>query len=332
MPKPKVFVTRLIPAAGLDRVRAHCDADIWTEPLPPSADVLRRKVSDCEGLLSLLTERIDGTLLDAAPRLRVVSNYAVGFNNIDGPAATERGVAVGNTPGVLTDATADMAFALMISAARRIVESEKYAVAGQWKTWEPLGHIGQDLVGRTLGIVGMGRIGFAMARRCHGGWGMRVLYHDQRPNEQAERELAAVRVPFDRLLAESDFVSAHADLNETTRGMFNAATFAKMKPTAVFVNTARGPLVIEADLAAALTKGTIFAAGLDVTDPEPPIAGNPLVGLRNCIVAPHIASATVSSRNAMAEIAADNLIAGLKGDPLRHWVNPEVAPHRRKRD
>jgi glyoxylate reductase len=185
------------------------------------------------------------------------------------------------------------------------------------------------MIGRTLGIVGMGRIGYAMAQRCRGGWGMRVLYHDQRANEQAERELGAERVGFDQLLADSDFISAHADLNDTTRGMFNAAAFAKMKPTAVFVNTARGPLVVEADLAAALIKGTIFAAGLDVTDPEPPLAGNPLVGLRNCIVAPHIASATVSSRNAMAEIAADNLIAGLKGEPLRAWVNPEVAANRR---
>jgi glyoxylate reductase len=330
MQKPRVFVTRVIPDAGLKRVREFCDADIWTEPLPPPADVLRRKVSDCEGLLSLLTERIDGALLDGAPRLRVVSNYAVGFNNIDIPAATARGIAVGNTPGVLTDATADMAFALLIAAGRRIVESEKYAVAGKWKTWEPLGHIGQDLIGRTVGIVGMGRIGYAMARRCYGGWAMRVLYHDQRANEQAERELGAVRVGFDQLLAESDFVSAHADLNDTTRGMFNAAAFSKMKPTAVFVNTARGPLVVEADLAAALMKGTIFAAGLDVTDPEPPLAGNPLVGLRNCIVAPHIASGTVSSRNAMAEIAADNLIAGLKGEPLRAWVNPEVAANRRR--
>ena len=198
-------------------------------------------------------------------------------------------------------------------------------MAGHWKTWEPMGHIGQDMVGRTVGIVGMGRIGYAMARRCHGGWGMRVLYHDQRAHEQAERELGAERVSFDRLLAESDFISVHADLNDTTRGMFNAAAFARMKPTAVFVNTARGPLVVEADLAAALKSGTIFAAGLDVTDPEPPLAGNPLVGLRNCVVAPHIASATVSSRNAMAEIAADNLIAGLKGEPLRAWVNPEVA-------
>src|SRR5258708_16954791 len=239
MNKPKVFVTRLIPAAGLEQVREYCDADIWTEPLPPSADVLRRKVSDCEGLLSLLTERIDGPLLDAAPRLRVISSYAVGFNNIDVPAATARGIAVGNTPGVLTDATADMAFALLISASRRIVESEKYAVAGQWKTWEPLGHIGQDLVGRTLGVVGMGRIGFAMARRCHGGWGMRVLYHDQRSNEQAERELGAERVSFDRLLSDSDFISVHADLNDSTRGMLTPKPFPKIHPPPPFTNPPR---------------------------------------------------------------------------------------------
>jgi glyoxylate reductase len=231
---------------------------------------------------------------------------------------------------VLTDATADMAFALLISAGRRIVESEKYAVGGHWKTWEPMGHIGQDMVGRTLGIVGMGRIGYAMARRCHGGWGMRILYHDQRANEQAERELGAERVGFDQLLADSDFISAHADLNDTTRGMFNTAAFAKMKPTAVFVNTARGPLVVEADLAAALQNGTIFAAGLDVTDPEPPSMNDGLLGLPNVVIAPHIASATVATRNAMAEIAADNMILGVEGKPLRCWVNPEVDPRRRR--
>src|SRR4029453_3064300 len=206
MNKPKVFVTRLIPAAGLEPVREHCDAEVWTQPPPPSADVLRRKVSDCEGLLSLLTERIDGTLLDAAPRLRVVSNYAVGFNNIDVPAATARGVAVGNTPGVLTDATADMAFCLLIAAARRVLEGHQYSLSGKWKTWEPLGHLGQDLAGRTLGVLGMGRIGYALAKRCKGGWGMKVLYHDVRANPQAEQELAAGKVDLDTLLAEADFV------------------------------------------------------------------------------------------------------------------------------
>src|SRR5712692_58617 len=243
MNKPKVFVTRLIPAAGLEQVREYCDADIWTEPLPPPADVLRRKVSDCEGLLSLLTERIDGALLDAAPRLRVVSNYAVGFNNIDVPAATERGIAVGNTPGVLTDATADMAFCLLIAAARRVVEGHQYTLSGQWKTWEPLGHLGQDLAGRTLGIVGMGRIGAALAKRCRGGWGMKILYYDVHKNTRAEADLGARHVDLDTLLEESDFVSVHTDLNENTRGLFNEERFRKMKRTAVFINTARGPIV-----------------------------------------------------------------------------------------
>lgn len=324
MSKPKVFVSRRIPDAGLKRILAACDAEIWPEQLPPPPDVLRQKVAQVDGLLSLLTDRIDGSLLDAAPRLKVVSNYAVGYNNIDVPACTARGVCVGNTPDVLTDATADMAFALLISAARRIVESQRYAAEGKWKTWEPLGHIGQDLVGKTLGIVGLGRIGCAMARRCRGGWGMQIVYYDTRANEQAEKELGARRVSFDELLAQSDFVSVHADLNDTTRGMFNAAAFDKMKPTAVFVNTARGPHVVQKDLIEALQKGEIFAAGLDVTDPEPPDPGDPLLRVPNCIVAPHIASATVSSRNGMAEIAADNLIAGLTGQPLRAWVNPGV--------
>src|SRR5262250_1292424 len=220
----KVFVTRRIPEAGLKRLAGH-DVTVWPEPLPPSREELLRRVADCDGLLSLLTERIDGALLDVAPRLRVISNYAVGFNNIDVKAATERGISVGNTPGVLTDATADMAFCLLIAAARRVVEGHNYTLAGKWKTWEPLGHIGQDLVGKTLGIVGMGRIGFALAQRCRGGWGMNVLYHDVHRSEKAEQELNARQVDVDTLLAQSDFVSVHTDLNDSTRGLFNSATF-----------------------------------------------------------------------------------------------------------
>jgi glyoxylate reductase len=328
--KPRVFVTRLIPDAGLRKIKEHCDAEVWPEQLPPPAEVLRQKIASCDGLLSLLTDRIDGPLLDAAPRLKVVSNYAVGFNNIDVPAATARGICVGNTPGVLTDATADMAFCLLIAAARRVVEGHNYSVAGHWKTWEPLGHLGQDLAGRTVGIVGMGRIGFAMAQRCRGGWGMRVLYHDVYKNDKAETELGARQVDLETLLRESDFISVHTDLNEKTRGMFGAEQFRKMKPTAVFINTARGPLHDQKALYEALKAGTIFAAGLDVTDPEPPAADDPLLKLPNVVVAPHIASATVGTRNAMAEIAADNLLAGVSGQPLRAWVNPEVASQRRK--
>jgi glyoxylate reductase len=328
--KPKVFVTRVLPGAGLSRITSACDAEVWREELPPPHDVLLRKVAGCDGLVSLLTDRIDGPLLDAAPRLKVVSNFAVGFNNIDVPAATQRGVAVGNTPGVLTDATADMAFCLLIAAARRLVDGHLYSLSGEWKTWEPLGHLGQDLWGRTVGVIGMGRIGYAFARRCRFGWDMNVLYHDVHQNEHAEKALGAKRVDLDTLLGESDFVSVHTDLNERTRGMFNREAFAKMKRSAVFINTARGPLVDQKALAEALNSGTIFAAGLDVTDPEPPPPDDLLLKVPNCIVAPHIASATVQTRDAMATICADNLLAGLRGDPLPAWVNPEVGPNRRR--
>src|SRR5438270_1352815 len=197
--RPKVFVTRLIPEVGLQRIKQESEAEVWTDPLPPPYAVLRQKVAGCEGLVALLTDKIDAALLDAAPRLKVVSNFAVGFNNIDVPAATQRGICVGNTPGVLTDATADMAFCLLIAAARRVVEGHRYTLSGKWKTWEPLGHLGQDLFGRTVGVVGMGRIGFAFARRCRLGWDMNLLYYDVQPNAKAEAELGARRVDLDTL-------------------------------------------------------------------------------------------------------------------------------------
>jgi glyoxylate reductase len=330
MPRPKVFVSRRIPDEGLNRIIAVADVDLWPDQLPPPADVLRQRVKECDGLVSLLTDRIDGPLLDAAPRLRVVSNYAVGFNNVDVPTCTARGVCVGNTPGVLTDATADTAVMLLMAAARRLTESAIDAKEGRWLTWEPLGWLGQDLAGRTLGIVGMGRIGFAVAKRLHHGWGMKVLYTEQVPRPEADQELAARRVELDELLAASDFISAHVDLNPSTKGMFGSAQFQKMKRSAVFVNTARGPLVDQVALAEALRSGTIFAAGLDVTDPEPLPPSHELYRLPNCVIVPHIASATVGTRDAMARLCAENLLAGLRGDPLPHWVNPEVAEKRRK--
>jgi len=329
--KPKVFVTRVLPEAGLKLIRDACEAEVWPDQLPPPAAVLRQKIADCDGLVSLLTDKIDGPLLDVAPRLKVISNFAVGFNNIDVPAATERGIAIGNTPGVLTDATADMAFCLLIAAARRVVEGHQYTLAGKWKTWEPLGHLGQDLAGRTLGIIGMGRIGYALAKRCRGGWDMKILYHDVYKNDMAEKDLGARQVDLDTLLAVSDFISLHADLNDKTRGLIGADQLKKMKRTAVLVNSARGPLIDQEALAAALKAGTIFAAGLDVTDPEPLAPDDPLLKLPNAILAPHIASATVQTRNNMAEICARNLIAGLTGQPLPAWVNPEVAAKRRLR-
>lgn len=322
MSRPKVLVTRRIPEAGLVRVEQECDAEVWEDPLPPPRDVLLEKVAGCEGILALLTDKIDSELMDAAgPQLKVVSNFAVGYNNIDIAEATRRGIRVGNTPDVLTDATADMALALMLAAGRRIIESQDYVRQQKWKTWEPQGLIGQDLSGKILGIVGLGRIGQATARRCRGGWDMQVVYHSRSDKESAERELGARRVDWETLLAESDFVSVHTDLNETTKSMFNAAAFKRMKSSAVFVNTARGPIHHHGDLYEALRDGEIFAAGLDVTDPEPINPDDPLLTLPNCVIAPHIGSATVSSRNGMSEIAADNLLAGVRGEPLRCWVN-----------
>jgi glyoxylate reductase len=330
MARPKVFVARRIPDEGLNAIRAACDVDVWPDQLPPPPDELRRRVASCDGLVSLLTDRVDAALLDAAPRLKVVSNFAVGFNNVDVPACTARGVCVGNTPGALTDATADLAVTLLLAAARCIRSGIDDARGGRWKTWEPLGWLGQDLVGRTLGIVGMGRIGYATANRLRGAWGMTVLYTARGPKADADRDLGAQRVELDELLARSDFVSVHADLNPTTKGLFGAAQFQQMKRTAVFVNTARGPLVDQSALAEALRCGTIFAAGLDVTDPEPLPPDHELYSLPNCLIVPHVASATVDTRNAMARLCANNLLAGVTGAPLPNWVNPEVADKRRK--
>lgn len=322
MPKPRVFVSREIPAVGLDRIAAACQADIWREPLPPPREELLSRVVGCDGLLTLLTDRIDGEVMDAAgSQLKVISNFAVGYNNIDIAEAKNRGIVVGNTPGVLTEATADIAFALLIAAARCFHDARRFIDGENWKTWDPLGHIGVDLKGKTLGIVGMGRIGAALARRCFGGWGMRILYTSRSQKVGVEQELKAKRVDFDQLLAEADFVSVHTPLSESTRHMFNQAAFEKMKPTAVFVNTARGPIHDQAALCDALATGRIFAAGLDVTDPEPIERDDPLLSLPNCIITPHIGSGTTDSRNGMANIAADNLLAGLAGKPLRHEVN-----------
>jgi glyoxylate reductase len=329
MSQPKVFVTRRIPEIGLKRIREACDAEIWAEQLPPPYDFIKRKLANCDGLVSLLTDRIDGELLDAGPRLKVVSNFAVGFNNIDVPAATARGICVGNTPGALTGATADCAFMLLIAAARRMGEGLLDAREGRWKTWEPIGYLGQDLHGKTLGVIGMGRIGAALAKRCHAGWGMKVLYHDVAVNAKAEADFGARKVAMEELLRQSDFISVHAALTLENHHLIGAAQFKLMKPTAVFVNTARGPLVDQKALYDALKSGTIFAAGLDVTDPEPPADDDPLLRLSNAIVMPHIASATYSTRDGMAEICADNLISGVTGKPLRAWVNSEVAEKRR---
>lgn len=328
---PRVFVSRRIPKVGLDLLQHACELEVWPGELPPPAAALREKSQDADGLLVLLTDRIDAGLLDSARRLKVVSNFAVGVDNIDVAAATRRRVKVGNTPGVLTDATADCAVALMLAAGRRIAAGDRYAREGRWKTWEPTGHIGADFVRQTLGVFGMGRIGFETAKRCRFGWDMKVVYVSRSENDwtkRAEAELGARRVEFDELLASSDVLSVHTGLNDGSRGRFNAEAFARMKPTAVFVNTARGGVVVESDLCDALEKGVIFAAGIDVTDPEPPTANSRLFHLDNLVVTPHLASATIQTRNRMAIAAAENLLAGLEGRPMPSCVNAKALSDR----
>ncbi len=315
--KPRVLVTRRIPDEGLDPIAAACELDLWADELPPPRDELLRRVAGCDGVLTLLTDKVDDGFLDAAgPGLRVVSNYAVGFDNIDVAACAARGVAVGNTPGVLTETTADLAWALLMAAARRLPEGDRYVRDGRWKTWGPLLLLGPDVHGSTIGIVGFGRIGQALARRAQG-FGMRILYHDvnELPDD-VTRPFGASYRSLEGLLEESDFVSLHVNLSPVTRHLINATSLRWMKPTAVLVNTSRGPVVDQAALAAALRDGTIWAAALDVTDPEPIPMDDPLVGLDNCLIVPHIASASRTTRGKMAAMAAANLLAGVRGEPL----------------
>jgi glyoxylate reductase len=325
MARPKVFVSRILPEDGLAPIREACEATIWPDDLPPPRDALLDAVEGCDGVLTLLTDRVDDEFLDrAGPQLKVVSNFAVGFDNIDVAACTRRGVAVGNTPGVLTETTADLAFALMMAAARRLAEGDRYVREGHWKTWGPMLLMGPDVHGATLGIVGFGRIGQAVARRAKG-FGMRILYHDpRRVSPAVEAEHGAEFRTLEGILPESDFLTLHVDLRPETRGLINAERLGWMKPTAILVNTSRGPVVDSLALADALRSGQIAAAALDVTDPEPIPVDHPLVGLDNCLIVPHIASASRATRGKMAEMAAANLLAGVRGKRLPTPVNPEI--------
>ena len=323
MSKPKVFITRAIPEKGLEIIKDFCNIDIWQEELPPSRADLLQHVRGADGLLSLLTDKIDSEVMDeAGPQLKVISNLAVGFDNIDVNAATSRKIAVGNTPDVLTDATADFAFALMMAVARRIPEAERYVHEGKWKTWGPMTLLGVDLKGATLGLIGFGRIGKAMARRALG-FDMSVIYYD--PNEKRQDvDIKATQVDFEILLKESDFISLHTPLTPDTRHLINGEALSKMKSNAVLVNTSRGPVVDPQALYEALKENRIFGVGLDVTEPEPLPVDSPLLTLDNIVIVPHIASASRSTREKMAWMAAQNLIAGLRGERLPNCVNPQV--------
>jgi glyoxylate reductase len=311
--RARCFVTRRLPGGALDRLAAVHDMDVWPAPVPPSPEELRARTAQADGLLCMLTDRIDAELLDACPRLRAIANYAVGVDNVDVAAAAARGIPVGNTPDVLTEATADLAFALILAAARRLDEAARAVRDGEWRTWQPDWLLGRDVHGATLGIVGMGRIGRAVARRAEG-FGMSVLHTARR---------GGVALP--DLLAEADFVSLHAPLTQETRHLIDSEALARMKPTAVLVNTARGPLVDQAALRDALVAGRLAAAALDVTDPEPLPPGDPLLNAPNLIVVPHIGSATHRTRERMADLAVDNLLAALAGRPMPHEVTPPGA-------
>jgi glyoxylate reductase len=321
--KPKVYVTRQLPTAAMDRISSFCDAEIWNSELPPPRETLLRQVRDVQGLVCLLTDKIDRKVMNEASNLRVISNCAAGFDNIDVAEATGRGIVVGNTPDVLTETTADFAFALMMAAARRITEGDRQVREGHWKTWGPMILMGKDVHEATLGIVGLGRIGRAVARRAKG-FGMNVLYYNRTRRQEIENELGLQYADFDRLLSESDFITIHVNLTPDTHHLIGKAQLEKMKADSVLVNTSRGQVVDNMALYEALRAEKIGSAALDVSDPEPLPADHPLLTLDNMVITPHIASASVTTRNKMAMLAAENLIAGLKGEMPPHAVNPEA--------
>lgn len=318
----KVFVTHQLPGGRIHELARLCDMNVWMGPGLLSARRLQEELAGCQGLVCLLTDRVDQTLLEAVPELEFVSSMSVGVDHIDVAAMTARGLPVGNTPGVLVDTTADAAFALMLAAARRLVEADRFIRQGNWRegnAWSPDFFTGVDVAGATLGVIGLGAIGQAVARRA-AGFNMQVLGWNRTPVDIAGIE----RVELEDLLRRSDFVSVHVGLAAGTRNLLDAAKIELMKPGAVLVNTARGGIVDEQALAAALTAGKLFAAGIDVFEQEPVPQDNPLLGLSNVVVAPHIGSATTVTRARMADMAAANAIAALQGQVMPCCVNPQV--------
>ena len=321
-PTMRIFVTRSLPGDAVGRLAREHEVDLWHGDMPPPYGELAARCARADGIICLLTDRIDAQLIESAPQLRVISNVAVGYDNVDIAAATARGIPVGNTPGVLTEATADLTFALLLACARHIVDAERFVRDGRWRTWDPGLLLGMELRGATLGIVGYGQIGRAVARRA-AGFGMRVMY--------ATRDEAAARngddpmpVHLDALLRESDIVSLHVPLSGTTRHLIGEQQLRAMKPSAILINTARGPVVDQPALARALHEGWIAAAGVDVTEVEPIPMNDALLAAPNLTILPHIGSATHTTRERMAAMAVDNALAGVRGARLPHCVNPEV--------
>jgi glyoxylate reductase len=329
MTKPKVVVARMTPGLEETEIWEQCDVWAWREDRICPPEVLRQHVGDAEGLLVTSFDPVDEALLDAAPRLRVVSNYAVGVDNIDLPACTARGIPAGNTPGVVTEATADMAFALMLALSRRIKEADTFVKSRQWKTWSPFLMISNDVYGKTLGIVGMGRIGQAIARRAVG-FEMRLLYHTRNRRPEAEERYGCTHVSYEALLRQSDIVVTIVPLTDATYHLVDAAAFARMKESALLVNVARGGVVDPKALYDALSSRRIRGAALDVTEPEPIAPDDPLLTCENLLVAPHVATGTWETRKLMTDLAVRNLMAGLQGRPLAAYANPAVKGQERK--
>ncbi|ASJ01881.1 D-glycerate dehydrogenase [Thermococcus profundus] len=324
--KPKVFITRRIPDNGIKMLREHFEVEIWEDEHEIPREVLLEKVRNVDALVTMLSEKIDAEVFDAASRLRIVANYAVGYDNIDIEEATKRGIYVTNTPDVLTNATADFAWTLLLATARRLVEADSFVRSGEWKrrgvAWHPLMYLGHDVYGKTIGIVGFGRIGQAIARRAKG-FGMRILYNARSRKPEVEKELGAEFRPLEELLKESDFVLLAVPLTKETYHMINEERLRLMKPTAILVNIARGKVVDTKALIKALEEGWIAGAGLDVFEEEP-YYNEELFSLKNVVLAPHIGSATYGAREGMAELVARNLIAFKNGEIPPTLVNREV--------
>lgn len=323
MPLPKAYVTRRVQDAGLGLLPGRVEFEVWEKTVPVDREVLLEKASQVQGLLCTLSDRIDEELLARCPGLKVVSNYAVGYDNIDVEAATRRGVLVTNTPDVLTNATADIAFTLILASARRVVEANEFLRSGDWVTWHPDLLLGQDVSEAVLGIVGMGKIGRAVAKRA-AGFSMKILFFNRSPRPDMEKELGARQVPLDELLRESDFVSLHCPLSAETKGLIGERELRMMKKSAILINTSRGPVVDQKAFYRACSEQWIWGAGLDVFEKEPVPLDEPLLSLKNVTTIPHLGSATIRAREGMARKAAENLLAALEGRKPADLVNPEA--------
>jgi len=328
--KIKVFITREIPSIGIDLLMNEgYNVSVWPHDKPIPSNELLNEAKNANALVTITTDPIDSVFFNQCKHLDIISQFGAGYDNIDIAEATRLGIPVGNTPGAMSDATADIAFGLMIAVSRKFIYMHKKIGKGEWSHFRPKANLGFELKNKTLGIFGLGRIGMEMAKRSKGAYNMNIIYTNRTPNEQAEKLLQAKKVKLDDLLNQSDVISVHCALSTETKGIFNKAAFDKMKSTAIFINTSRGPVHHEEDLLEALNSGTIWGAGLDVTNPEPMMKDNPLLDMENVAILPHIGSATIEARNEMSRLAAMNIIEFYKNDRIPNFVNPETMKSRK---